>query len=59
MTPAYRIETLIDESQIRDRVVTLAAEINDDFQQSLRELGAFRKIAEVGFSNQRNRVLGL
>lgn len=37
----------------------LAAKINDDFQAALRELGAFRKIAEIEFSNQRNRVLGL
>ncbi|MDJ0896810.1 MAG: ABC transporter substrate-binding protein, partial [Alphaproteobacteria bacterium] len=37
----------------------LAAKINDDFQAALRELGAFRKIAEIGFSNQRNRVLGI
>jgi TRAP-type mannitol/chloroaromatic compound transport system substrate-binding protein len=37
----------------------LAAKINDHFQASLKELGAYLKIAEVGFSNQRNRVLGL
>ncbi len=37
----------------------LAAKINDDFQAKLREIGAFRKQAEIGFSNQRNRVLGL
>ena len=34
MTPAYQIDTLIDESEIRDRVVTLAAEINDHFSDS-------------------------
>lgn len=38
---------------------TLAAKINDDFQAALRLNGAYTKIAEVGFSNQRNRVLGL
>ncbi len=37
----------------------LAAKINDDFQLKLRELGGFRKIAEIEFSNQRNRVLGI
>ena len=37
----------------------LAARINDDFQAALREIGAFRAIAEVEFSNQRNRVLGI
>ena len=29
----------------------LAAKINDDFQAKLRELGGFRKIAEIEFSN--------
>ncbi len=37
----------------------LAAKINDDFQAALREMGAFMKNFEVGFVNQRNRVLGL
>ncbi len=37
----------------------LARKINDDFQAALREIGAFRKVAEIEFSNQRNRVLGL
>jgi len=37
----------------------LAAKINDDFQVKLRELGGFRKVAEIEFSNQRNRVLGI
>jgi len=37
----------------------LAAEINDHFQASLREIGAWRAAAEVDFSNQRNRVLGM
>jgi TRAP-type mannitol/chloroaromatic compound transport system substrate-binding protein len=37
----------------------LARKIDDDFQAKLREIGGFRKIAEVEFSNQRNRVLGI
>jgi TRAP-type mannitol/chloroaromatic compound transport system substrate-binding protein len=37
----------------------LAAKINDDYQAKLREIGGFRKIAEIEFSNQRNRVLGI
>lgn len=37
----------------------LAAKINDEFQVALRLNGSYTKIAEVGFSNQRNRVLGL
>ena len=37
----------------------LAKKIDDQFQASLREIGGFRKIAELEFSNQRNRVLGL
>lgn len=37
----------------------LAAEVNDQFQASLKEIGGWTKIAEVAYSNQRNRVLGL
>ena len=37
----------------------LATKIDDSFQSSLREMGAYLKIAEVGFSNQRNRVLDI
>ncbi len=37
----------------------LAAEINDTFQAKLREIAGWRALAEVEFSNQRNRVLGL
>lgn len=37
----------------------LAAKINDAYQEALREIGAWRAAAEVDFSNQRNRVLGL
>ena len=37
----------------------LAAEINDAFQAALQEIGAWRAAAEIEFSNQRNRILGL
>lgn len=37
----------------------LAAKINDDFQLKLREIGTWRGKAEIEFSNQRNRVLGM
>ncbi len=37
----------------------LAKKVNDDFQAALRELGGWQKIAEVAFSVQRNRVLGI
>ncbi len=37
----------------------LAKKINDDFQAALREIGGYTKIAEVAFSVQRNRVLGI
>lgn len=37
----------------------LAAKINDDFQAKLREIGAWRAVAEIEFSNQRNRILGI
>lgn len=37
----------------------LAAKINDAFQKNLREIGGWTRIAEVAFSNQRNRVLGI
>lgn len=37
----------------------LATKIDDAFQSSLREIGSFRKIAEISFANQRNRVLDL
>ena len=37
----------------------LAAKIDDGFQASLREIGGWRAAAEVEFSNQRNRVLGI
>ncbi len=37
----------------------LAAEVNDAYQAALRDIGAWRGAAEVEFSNQRNRILGL
>ncbi|MEM8644944.1 MAG: ABC transporter substrate-binding protein, partial [Pseudomonadota bacterium] len=37
----------------------LAKKIDDAFQAALREVGGWRKIAEVAFSTQRNRVLGI
>jgi len=37
----------------------LAAKIDESFQSSLREMGAYLKLAEIGFSNQRNRVLDI
>lgn len=37
----------------------LAKKIDDSFQKNLRQMGAYLKLAEIGFSNQRNRVLGL
>jgi len=37
----------------------LATKIDDAFQKSLREIAGWRAAAEVEFSNQRNRVLGL
>ena len=37
----------------------LAAKINDAYQAALRDIGSWRGVAEVDFSNQRNRVLGL
>ncbi len=37
----------------------LAAKVDDSFQKNLREMAAYLKLAEIGFSNQRNRVLGI
>jgi len=37
----------------------LAAKVNDHYQTTLREVAGWRKIAEVAFANQRNRVLGI
>ena len=37
----------------------LATKIDDAFQSKLREIAGWRAQAEVEFSNQRNRVLGI
>ena len=37
----------------------MAAKINDHFMAALKEVGGWQKIAEVGFSNHRNRVLDI
>ena len=44
--------------EVRDHSA-LAKKINDHYQSTLRELGGWQKIAEVAFSMQRNRVLGI
>ncbi|MFZ9118939.1 MAG: TRAP transporter substrate-binding protein, partial [Paracoccaceae bacterium] len=37
----------------------LAARINDSYQAAMRDIAGFRAIAEIEYSNQRNRVLGI
>jgi TRAP-type mannitol/chloroaromatic compound transport system substrate-binding protein len=37
----------------------LAAKVHDHYMAAMRELGAYLKLAEIGFSNQRNRVLDI
>ncbi len=37
----------------------LAAKINDAYQDALREIGGWRAQAEIAFTNQRNRILGI
>lgn len=37
----------------------LAAKIDDEFQASLREIGAWMSIADISYSNKRNKVLGI
>ena len=37
----------------------MAARVNDSYMGALRDIGGFRAIAEIEFSQQRNRVLGL
>ena len=37
----------------------LAAEINDAYQASMREIGGWRAQAEIEFTNQRNRILDI
>ena len=44
--------------EVRDHS-ELATKIDDSFQKNLREMGSYLKLAEIGFSNQRNRVLGI
>ncbi|MDQ2094028.1 TRAP transporter substrate-binding protein [Rhodalgimonas zhirmunskyi] len=44
--------------EVRDHS-PLAAKINDEFQDNLREIGNMMALFEITFVNQRNRVLGL
>ncbi|MEO0810317.1 MAG: TRAP transporter substrate-binding protein, partial [Pseudomonadota bacterium] len=37
----------------------LTQKVNDEFMAALREIGGWQKIAEIAFSNQRNRILGI
>ena len=37
----------------------MANKVTDAFMKSLREVGSWQKIAEIAFSNQRNRVLDI
>ena len=37
----------------------LAAEINDNFQAALREIGGWMALADISYSNKRNAVLGI
>ena len=37
----------------------MAARVNDSYMGALRDMGGFRAIAEIEYSQQRNRVLGL
>jgi TRAP-type mannitol/chloroaromatic compound transport system substrate-binding protein len=37
----------------------LVVKIDDGFQSSLRELGAWQKLASVGYSTKRNNILGI
>jgi len=37
----------------------LVVKIDDAFQKALRELGAWQKLASVGYSAKRNRILGI
>ncbi len=45
-------------SDVRDHS-DLAARVNDNFQSKLREMGSMMNQFEIGYVNQRNRVLGL
>ncbi len=44
--------------EVRDHS-DLAARVNDSFQAKLREMGTMSANFEIGYANQRNRVLGL
>ena len=44
--------------EVRDHS-PLAKKVDEEFQAALREIGGWQAIAEVAFSNQRNRVLGI
>ena len=37
----------------------LAKQVNDDYMKALKEIAGYAKIAEIAYSNQRNRVLGI
>ncbi len=37
----------------------LAKQIVDDYDKALKELAGYQKLGEIGYSNQRNRVLGI
>ena len=37
----------------------LAAEIHDNYQNSMREIGQMNALFETGYINQRNRILGI
>lgn len=45
-------------AEVRDHS-ELAARVDDSFQSKLREMGAMNANFEIGYVNQRNRVLGL
>ncbi|MDC0435218.1 TRAP transporter substrate-binding protein [bacterium] len=44
--------------EVRDHS-ELAMKIDDSYQKNLREMGSYLKLADIGYSNQRNRVLGI
>ncbi len=37
----------------------LAAKVHDDYMDAMREMGNWQSIAEIAYTNQRNRVLGI
>ena len=44
--------------EVRDHS-DLAAKVHDNFTEALAEMGGWMKIAEIGFSNHRNRILDI